>query len=220
VFYRPDQSNRDRSNRLDQYDAVYGTIELPGANHAVVFPLHPRGLAVEIEPSFRAEPLSTDRDPAWDKLVSLGQLDALDETDIQRLAYTSDPLLKVAAAYACYANSFSDTLYRIVMKHNLPGDEPWADREILWHAVGMLFGNERARIVATPSRQKLDLLAQERRVPVFRWGIGIGQQVAVHYGSDELATWFSSIEERLALTSTWTAWTPAEKSSWLLTVTD
>jgi hypothetical protein len=219
VFYYPDQSNRGRGNRLDQYDTVYGRIELPDASGFAVFPIHPRGVAVEVEPALRVEPLSTDRDPAWDTVVSLGQLDALDRTEIERLSGANNPLLNTVAAYACYANNFEEMLRSVLLTLVLAAPEVWVDGQILWHAVGMLFGDDSARIVGTPNRRRLDRLAQERMVPVFRWGISIGQRVAEHYGSDDFASWLGWIEERLAPTSTWTAWTPA-RVSLLLAVTE
>jgi hypothetical protein len=119
-------------------DSLFGGVDLPHSNVAAVFPLPPRGVGLEITPSLRVEPLSTERDPAWDTVVCLGRLDTLERSDIERLSRAEDPLLRLAAAYACYANHFDEELGALVVDLlDTPSLLYRVDAVILWHAAGM-----------------------------------------------------------------------------------
>jgi hypothetical protein len=199
----------------DRYSDLYGKIHLPDG--PAIFPMREQGLAIEIEPALRVEPLSTERDPAWDTVVCLGQLDALDITDIHRLSGSQEPLLRGAAIYACYLNNFDEMLEPLIADDFEVFRSMPMDAQILRHAIARIVGDDPFVLTKLkgqrPCADKLNDLARRRLAPVFRWGVSIGCLVAEHYQARDLASHLGWIEERIVPTSTWTAWTPTKVAS-------
>jgi hypothetical protein len=163
------------------------------------FPLSEVGaVAVYLGRTERAEPLSRTPSKLWDRLVAFGDLDEVDESGAENLASRkwNDLLLGLAGAYACYANGQEDYLAGTLK--NLRGlDSDLPDVAILEAALDARSGIHRREVSSRLS---------DAGIPVFRWGVAIGQLAAEHYSEPELGRRLETVEKGLVPSSTWTLW--------------
>ncbi|MEX0667565.1 MAG: hypothetical protein WD313_04485, partial [Acidimicrobiia bacterium] len=171
------------------------------------FPLNPTGtLIVDTSPHYpRAEPLSVERLPAWDLLVTAGRLDAMTPEEVVQLTSSkwTDFLLGLAGAYGTYARG--DSAYLGVVVDNLTSlDRIGAIDTTL---LQMSIDSEQPGI----QRQSLVEQASRGAVPLFRWGVPLALRFAAELGlSDQHSTWVAGLERlaaNLVPTSIWTMWT-------------
>jgi Caspase domain len=156
------------------------------------------GVALNLGRAPRAEPLSRTRSKQWDGLVAFGELARLDESKAESLASRKweDLLLGLAGAYACYANRQDSFLEGTL--ENLRGLDPdLPDVALLEAALDARLGRDRREVSERLWRAGL---------PVFRWGVAIGQVAADHYGDHGLGERLRTVERGLVRTSTWTLW--------------
>lgn len=186
---------------------LYGRIQLSNGHRSATFPMRPQGLAIEaVGSSVRVEPLSAERDTAWETLVCLGRLDSVDRSDVRRLSTADEPLLRLAAVYSCYANGFDELLAATIVDLMRQRALLPADLIVLWHAAAAVTGSKLAVDGHTPGKDVLDNLAAAPSIPFFQWGVSIGCTVAEHFGADALAAKLGWIEPRLSPESTVSAW--------------
>jgi hypothetical protein len=163
------------------------------------FPLSETGaVAARLGNTPRAEPLSLTRSPEWDRLVVAGRIEEQSTDDAKRLATLkwSDVLLGLAGAYACYANRQDDLLVETLGNlRSLDPDLP--DLPILEAAL--------ARRRDTWSSGSLAGL-RDAAIPLYRWGVEIGLQVADDYEEAALGHQLELVRRRLVTSSVWTMW--------------
>lgn len=176
-----------------------GRLDVASSTTPLYFPMSPN-LAFDDRTTPRIEPLSVSTSPLWDLLVGAGHLDALDRRHVRLIVKTGDPVLAIAAMYGCYINDFGEELFTLQRFFEHTTDQP--DVVILRHAYEMKLSGSRA----IGNVDELVALATDNRVPVFKWGIAIGQAVAQHFEVPALAAKFRYIEDRLMTGSNWTLW--------------
>lgn len=163
------------------------------------FPLSEIGaVALNLGRAERAEPLSRTRSKQWDRLVAFGELAKVGESEAEELASRKwdDLLLGLAGAYACYANE-QDRYLEGTLENLRALDSDLPDVALLEAALDARRDRHR--------REVSDRLGRAS-IPVFRWGVAIGQLAADHYGDDRLAGRLRRVEHGLVVTSTWTLW--------------
>lgn len=185
-----------------------GKLDVGSSGTALFFPMSYPNLAFDDRISPRVEPLSVSTSPLWDWLVSAGRLDprALDRRGVELILKSGDPLLVIAGMYGCYVNGFGASLE--ILQGFFPEDTSDTDVIILRHAYAMKFPGAEppSELPANVPGSQLAALATDGRVPVFKWGLGVGQIVARHFDVPVLATKLKRIEDRMLTTSTWTLW--------------
>lgn len=177
-----------------------------GSSTPLFFPMSHPNLAFDDQITPRIEPLSATTSPLWDLLVGAGKLDGLDRHHVPLIAQTGETPLVLAAMYGCYVNGFGVELF--TLSELIPEDTDQPDVVILRHAYAMRFVDATSTPAprATVNVGELDGLATDSRVPVFKWGLAIGQAVAQHFDVPALAAKFKYIEDRLMTGSNWTLW--------------
>ncbi len=178
------------------------------------FPLNPLGaLLVDPSPQHpRVEPLSIERLPAWDLLVTSGRLEGIDPEQVVVLtdAKWADFLVGLAGGYAVYAAGGGEFLR--VVSGNLVNLAPFPliDTALLRLASALEPGVSGPQIDSYQAAEELDAMAGAGSVPLFRWGVPLAlrlaRQTGVGAGRSE---WYAALERiavSLVPTSVWTMW--------------
>jgi hypothetical protein len=184
-----------------------GIVEL-GTRSKVRFPMA-AGWSLAVDWTTRGlqvEPLSKLDTPEWDLLLSAGRLDTLSARDCVTLTQAKwfDAMLGLAGAYVTFAVAKWNYLEEVT--ENLRRVDPTGvDVDLLAIAAQRADGDA----LSADSRDKLEALAQERRVPLLRWGVGLALDLLEAAGLDR-TPWAADLEtiaETLSPISVWSAWT-------------
>jgi hypothetical protein len=182
------------------------------------FPLTPwRTFLVSLDgPHPRVEPYSRENSAEWDLLIGSGRLGILDvkqAKDLTQLKW-DDGILGLAGAYAVYGQMSSTPAalapYLNVVLGNLQGgighNSPDVQllRVFLQHLDQPRFSSD----------ARLQVLAGEDAVPLFRWGVPLAINLLdrARRKSAEQKAWrkkLETIDETLSPASAWTVWSPS-----------
>lgn len=179
----------------------------------IAFPLSGRPMAVDRSMGgLRVEPLSDTPREEWDLLVATGRLDVVPakQAVVIALEPSNDGILPLAAAYAVFSGQAWNDLHEVLLSH-AHTNGPSLDLDLLSIAVTHTRGDR----LSNKSRWALHGWAERGAVPFFRWGLPIVlDQLADADDEPVLRRWRSALEavqRGLSPSSTWTAWTGADK---------
>jgi hypothetical protein len=193
-------------NQLPSAGWPIGRLDVRSLPDPLYFPMYWPDLGFDNRLTPRIEPLSDTTLLLWDLLVGAGRLDALDEERAEEVTGAAHPIVRLVGMYGCYANGLDEPMRQLLQRlpSPMPDDElggALPDVVILRHAFAMRTGGS-----PPPDLGQLHKLAFDDRVPVFKWGLSIGQTVARHYDVPTLADKLGRIEDRLLTASNWTLW--------------
>jgi hypothetical protein len=197
-----------------------GVLRLGGPT-ATLFPLGGRSLAVDRADGVpRIEPLSSTTAPEWDLLIGTGQLELLEPVGARDLeAMGDDPLLRLACAYALYAQRrwgllvvvLVNELRRLPDTTRSPGT---LDLALLMLAAANAWDHwPNGYRPSAVAMEMVSSAAEAGQVPLLRWGVALALTVLTADALPEsatFATWhaaLAAIQPRLSPRSVWTAWT-------------
>lgn len=200
----------------DVMGQLLAEIDLEDGRRALFPLMKGRVLALDLtRGGLRVEALSDLPSPAWDLLIAAGRLDALDLADVMALTELkwADWLLGLAGAYAVYARPSEPQRVHLqeVLKNLTRLAEEGEARGKKVPDLDLLGAAFQPAGSAVEMARRLRPWAEERAVPVLRWGVAIALRLLAGLGDGEpFAGWraaLAAIEPRLSPISVWTAWT-------------
>lgn len=162
----------------------------------------------------QAEPLEGTRDPMWDRVMLSAQSTAMSQIEAEHPTpdWRSSPLPALAAAYTCLAQGRFVQLAEMLESFRGSADtDPTGmpvDVDILAAAIEHLpaFATAPRLSVGIESFEALVRAQMSGAVPVIRWGVTIGIDVAHTFGLHHLEQRWRRIDAELVSSSVWTLW--------------